>query len=363
MLTRKLRNPLLLSRAIILGVVAFDFFGPTGAQYWNLGTPVLNGLARWDSGYYLDIAMKGYYMQSFYAFRPLFPAIMAALSSLFIWVPGFETNLVTAGFLWNIIATLVAGRYFVKLAESLVGREAAKRSLLILAVYPSSVFLAAIYPDATSLLLVVGTIYLLETRSYLYAGILGFLEGLTTPVGFLIFVPFALKALSTHGVARRRLAESSLLPLASLPVFLGFSYFATGSFLTPIVSELQWNKTTVFNLLPNGFFAIAPNDASFVLNVITFGLAISFVAYELLKGERGDGPWVYQAWAGMLLLVFLLTGDIRSWARFAITLPPVIWAQGRYSVEHRHFGIGLAVVYGAMMVVGAFMFANWYPLL
>lgn len=302
-------------------------------------------------------------MQSFYVFRPLFPAIMAGLASLFIWVPGFETNLMVAGFLWNIIATFLAGRYFAKLTESMIGREAAKRSLLILAVYPSSFFLTAIYPVATSLLLVVCTIYFLEKQSYLYAGIFGFLEGLTTPEGFLIFVPFALKAFWNKGVARRRLARASMLPLASVPVFFWFSYFETGNLLNPIVSELQWDKTTIFNLLPNGFLTIVPNDASFVLNGIAFGLAVIFVAYELLKGERGDGPWVYQAWAGVLLLGFLLAGDIRSWARFAITLPPVIWAQGRYSVEHRRFGGGLTVAYGAMMVVGAFMFANWYPIL
>jgi len=45
-----------------------------------------------------------------------------------------------------------------------------------------------------------------------------------------------------------------------------------------------------------------------------------------------------------------------------ITLPPVVWAQARYSVEHRRIRIGLPVAYGAMMVAGIFMFANWYPI-
>ena len=87
-LSKWLTNPLLASRALVVFLVAtVTVFGNSTGSLPPIGDvnlPVLYGLARWDSGYYLGIATDGYAIfQHGYSFRPLFPlAIRAPLPGL-----------------------------------------------------------------------------------------------------------------------------------------------------------------------------------------------------------------------------------------------------------------------------------------
>lgn len=357
-----LRNPLLVSRIPVLLIAAFAFFGPTGTEYWNVGVPVLNGLARWDSAFYLDIGAGGYNRAAVYVFRPLYPLILAALSPLLSWMYRFPAEAVV-GFFWNIVAMLLAGYYLKKLTSLVMGPDVARTSLMLLAAYPSSFFLSAIYPQATELLFVVTTFYFLERRAHLYAGLCGFLAGLTTPEGFLVFLPLLLKGFSEHGKDRLKFFTASVVAFASLPVFLAFSYFSTGSPFTPLSAELLWEKSTLFSLIPDKFFSSLPNSASFVVNAITMVLAVAFLAAALNRTGRTGPLLPYYIWASVLIVGFLFVGDVRSWARFTIVLVPLFWSQARYSLAHRTFSKALFVSYASMMVVGAFLFSNWYPML
>src|SRR5437667_10416205 len=103
-----LTNPIVASRAIVLFLVATAtmFGNSTGVlpPIPDVNLPILYGLARWDSSYYLGIATGGYAVfQHGLSFRPLFPLIMRILYPLFPFVD-VKSAEVLAGFSWNLVA-------------------------------------------------------------------------------------------------------------------------------------------------------------------------------------------------------------------------------------------------------------------
>src|SRR2546422_10699785 len=142
--SRWLTNPLVASRALILFLVAtVTVFGNRTGPLPPIGDvnlPVLYGLARWDSGYYLGIAADGYTVfQHGYSFRPLFPLAIRALYPAFPWLDVRSAE-VLAGFLWNLVAVGIAAFYLERLTQQLLGPAIASSTLLLLAVYPATFF-------------------------------------------------------------------------------------------------------------------------------------------------------------------------------------------------------------------------------
>src|SRR5712692_2675530 len=155
---RILTNPLVASRSIVL----FLFVVVTAFGYTNrpppepdVSLPFMYGLARWDSLYYMRTAIDGFSADpsnALYAFRPIFPLILRLLYPVFSWLEVGSAE-VLAGTLWNLFAIAMAAVYLERLTGLLLGPRIARRALLLLAVYPSTLFFTAIYPEATCILL------------------------------------------------------------------------------------------------------------------------------------------------------------------------------------------------------------------
>src|SRR5207245_6073832 len=100
-------KPLLASRPIVLFLVATGtLFGLSVGNTMtvpDVNLPILYGLARWDSGYYLGIATGGYgIFQHAYSFRPLFPLVLRTLYPAFFWLDVRSAE-VAAGFLSPLV--------------------------------------------------------------------------------------------------------------------------------------------------------------------------------------------------------------------------------------------------------------------
>src|SRR5439155_17934923 len=129
-------NPLVASRVVVLFLVATAtmFGNSTGVlpPIPDVNLPVLYGLARWDSSYYLGIATGGYgIFQHGYSFRPLFPLIIRTLYPIFFWLDVRSAEVV-AGFLWNLVALGIAAVYLERLTKLLLGPTIASRTLFLL---------------------------------------------------------------------------------------------------------------------------------------------------------------------------------------------------------------------------------------
>lgn len=146
--------------------------------------------ARWDSVWFLRIAEHGYgsLEGAAAAFYPLYPATVGVLGRVLLG------HYVLAGIVISLAATLAAFVLLHDLAETKLGAEGARRTVLYLALFPMALFLQAVYSEALFLLLSVGAFVLAERRRFLPAGLAAGLALLTRPVGVALLPALALIA-------------------------------------------------------------------------------------------------------------------------------------------------------------------------
>ena len=161
--------------------------------------------AAWDSGWYFDIAQRGYYWsssgQSSIAFFPLYPMLMRALAWPFgggdraLWIAGIALS-----YACLFLGLAVLHRLTAKMSGD---RETARRTLLYIAVFPFAYFFTQVYTESLFLLTSVSAVAAAVASRWGWAGFFGALAALTRPNGILIALPLGLLALA----GRPRLAE------------------------------------------------------------------------------------------------------------------------------------------------------------
>ena len=111
--------------------------------------------AAWDSGWYFDIARRGYYWspsgQSSIAFFPLYPLLMRALAWPF---GGGDRALWIAGIALSYACLFLGLAVLHRLTGATFGgdREAARRTVLYVAVFPFAYFFTQVYTESLFLL-------------------------------------------------------------------------------------------------------------------------------------------------------------------------------------------------------------------
>jgi Mannosyltransferase (PIG-V) len=173
--------------------------------------------ARWDSVWFLRIAEHGYgsLEGTAAAFYPLYPAAVGIVGRAFLG------HYVLAGIAVSLAASLAAFVLLHDLAETKLGAEGARRTVLYLAVFPMTLFLQAVYSEALFLLLTVAAFLLAERRRFAPAGVVAGLALLTRPVGFALLPALALIAWRSPD-RRRALANLAVAPLlfCAYPLYL-----------------------------------------------------------------------------------------------------------------------------------------------
>ncbi len=204
-------------------LLAFAWFEPNRhplADRWDVAANhdlgwALDLWARWDSGWYLRIAETGYGAEGTTAFFPLYPALVGGFGRV------LGGHYVLAGVVISLAACLAAFALLYRLAESHVGAEGARRAVLLLALFPFSLFLQAVYPESLFLALSLATFLLAERGRWPAAGVVAGLALLTRPAGLALLPALAL--LAWRSPARpRAFASLALAPalFATFPVFL-----------------------------------------------------------------------------------------------------------------------------------------------
>ena len=172
---------------------------------------VLSYWAHWDGRWFAHIAASGYDTDTATAFFPLYPVLLRA---------GIETGLGVAlvGVAVSTLATLAALYFVFELGRAWYGEREALAAIVILAFFPTSFYLNAVYSDALFLALSAGCVWALQVRrQLLLAGAFAFFAALTRNIGGLLILPLAYEWLRN----RREFGWVGLAALAA-PV-LGFS--------------------------------------------------------------------------------------------------------------------------------------------
>jgi len=151
---------------------------------WGYGLDVW---ARWDSVFFVRIARHGYDATSA-AFYPLYPGLVAGLGRV------FGGQYVLAGVVISLASCAAAFALLYRLAEEKLGAAGGYRAVLYLAVFPTAVFLGAVYSESLYLLLAVAAFVLAERRAFLAAGVVCGLAILTRATGVALLPALAVIA-------------------------------------------------------------------------------------------------------------------------------------------------------------------------
>jgi mannosyltransferase PIG-V len=185
-----------------LAVVTIGFAKPPGLVLSS--DPMTNLPARFDAGWYGDLALDGYDRGANFgsqrntAFFPALPLLMRPVGAAFgAYAAGVPRERAMARMLWAGVAISMAGfvmavYYLVRLGSDLIGAERAVGAALLFATYPFAVFYSAPYTESLYAASAVGAVFHFRRTELPLAALWGAVAGLSRPNGCLLSVPLAL---------------------------------------------------------------------------------------------------------------------------------------------------------------------------
>jgi Mannosyltransferase (PIG-V) len=194
--------------------------GGSIAPFHPVGTPLMRvddvgwGVdvwARWDSGYFLTIAQYGYAnpLQTT-AFFPAYPLLVRAVGSV---LGGHD---IVAGVVVSLVACLGAFVLLYELVRAKLGEDVARRATLYLALFPTALFLGAVYSESLYLFFSVAAFYAASRRRWFPAGVVTGLAILTRIAGVALLPALAILAWRAPDRRRAFAGLALSLPIAAV---------------------------------------------------------------------------------------------------------------------------------------------------
>jgi hypothetical protein len=154
--------------------------------FGSLGDALVAPAARWDAVWFLEIARSGYSEQNpnRAAFFPLYP--------LLVHVGGWLGSPLIAGMVISMACFVVALAALHRLTVIEIGPEAARWTVIALALFPGSLWFSAVYSESLFLMVSVGAVLCARQERWWAASALAGLGAATRSAGILLLVPLGL---------------------------------------------------------------------------------------------------------------------------------------------------------------------------
>jgi hypothetical protein len=365
---------------LVVGLLAVFAIGfPEGRAPFRVSAGEIGNLpARFDAGWYLQVATYGYeYLpnrfdrQQNLVFFPAFPVLMS-LASLLV-----ARQTLWAGTLLSMVAFAWAARYLYRLARDLMDADRAQAAVALACLYPFAIFYSAPYTESLFLLAMLGAWYHLRRDERWPAFAWGLLAGLTRPNGCLLSIPLALVVLAPlwRGGRLQRPAGgwaslTDRLVIAAAPgigmlIYSAFVYDKTGDPFMWIRLQVAWGRQNlgVVNFLAGevtsvgeqGVYQYVSRNVPDFLNILAAALvAVGFV--PILR-RFGVAP---AALLVLNLVPSLASGGWLSVGRAtAVLFPTFLWLADVIPARQRTVWF---VVFAGLQAFAAVLFFTWRPL-
>jgi hypothetical protein len=339
-------------------------------ELWNLP-------GRFDAGWYLGIARRGYRWddrlvgrQQNVAFFPAFPLAMRvagdvvtlparALDDPTLFGNG-DTRVLWGGVLLSIGCFAWAAVLLHTLTELRLPNSGG-RVVALLATYPFALYFSAPYSEGMFLLSVVAAFLAMERKHPLQSACWSFLAGLTRSSGWALSVGLALLVLRDAELRQKRLAwTAALAPLLGTMAFSLYLWRLTGHPLAWIEVQRAWGHQLVLTgFVTHRFEAIAQNGLSgyvaanpvdpFTVLAVLFTVAGAWVATRRLGAAYGAYT--------LASLAPALAIDAGSLGRFTSVLFPAFMAVGSALSTRQVYGV--ATVFLMLQLWLAARFFTW----
>jgi hypothetical protein len=361
--------PLFLAVRVALSILAVVTVGTVqppssaGAGVEVPATPgwhnAVDGLDRWDAGWFERISRFGYEQQdASAAFFPGFPLAIRATSAITrIGAFGSASIVADLAFVGAMIAL-----YLLTAREFSVGM--AQRTVLLLTLFPASFFFFAPYSESLFLLWSVLAFSCARRGRWWLAGGAGILSALTRSVGVLLVPALVYEAIKRPEGGRGKAVIASLSPLLAPVLYSAYWWGRAGDALRPLHAQDAWYRTltipivTLGNALWLGVTGITDARGIYwTADLILVALLLVPLAWRWRIIP--NSYLIYVVATIVLVLSYPLPErPLLSVPRFLIVLFPIFWSLASLIAERRRLAIVIgvsAVGYAALAVA----FMNW----
>jgi hypothetical protein len=391
-----LSSRILVVAVFVLCSVFFTVSSQQPAAHLNNPLPLVHLFDRYDSGYYISIAINGYpkgYPDINYwigrnfsfselnpvlampdwAFFPLYPAAMKVVSLPFLlFFVNTEINIQNAvefaGFVISNVAFFVSVYFFFKLTNKIfISTRIALVASAFYSFWGGAVFYSAVYSEALFMALALGAFYYLEEDKLPTAVLLGFLASFTRSNGFLICIPFLIYAIQSIKNKSKtiKLLTCSALVASSFLIFQFIGYMVAGGVfpITVIAHDLNF---VIYPLLSTQLISLF-NSSLKTLTFYVIGLALIFLpaAYfiryfnfrsfknNLIQDSKKLKYWAFYA---SMIFVIVFQSNVFSVVRYAVPMLPIYWVSAIIYIKNRSIGIAIFAIMTGLLVIGSYMF-------
>jgi Gpi18-like mannosyltransferase len=323
---------------------------------------ILNVFSRWDGNWYISIMTQGYQYrpgeESNLAFAPLYPLLSRLAAAPFSGAGRLPQ--VVGGLLVSNLALLVGLAYLSALIRLDYEASTATRAAWYLCVFPTTLFLSAIYTESLFMALATAAFYYGRRGQWWVAGAVGGLVALTRVYGVAIFVPLAWEYWASRD-RRERAVSPTVLALGLIPVgfalWLGYMQVAFGDPLIFLRVQSAWGRATMwpwetFQRVFSLPWSLHGGNSMLDLGFSLFYLLLIPISWRVLRPG-------YALFMSLFLAILLSSGFLASVSRYGMTLFPLfilLALAGRRDTFDRAYLIIAAGLASLFMI----QFAQWY---
>jgi Gpi18-like mannosyltransferase len=328
--------------------------------------------ARFDAGWYLGIARRGYvwseekiHRPQNVAFFPLYPMLMrvggeivtipAKIANAPEMLGGGDARVIWGGVLVSLICFTIALGRVQDLAQFITGDgQAARATVLLQAVYPFGIFFGQAYSEALFLLAAVSMTLAWKQQRLGSALGWGLAAGLTRSNGWTLSLAFLLDlVVSRSSSSRGRQIAAALAPLAGAALFTLYVWQLTGHPLAWVQAQEAWSgqfrpfafiTSRVDLIAMTGIWGYVTGE---VVDVVTVLSVLASLAAAILLTLRRE--WLLAA----IVVVYLAPAivlNMTALGRMTSVLFPVFIAVAPL----------LKTRWLLYVVAGAFVICQWY---
>jgi Mannosyltransferase (PIG-V) len=354
----------------LLGVLAVSTIaareGPPAVAGWPIAPAepgwhaAVTAAERQDAAWFLAIATRGYDpSDGSAAFFPLYPTAIAVLDRFPGVGPLGAALLVSNACMAGALVMLHA----LSRLEGMT-REAARSTVMFVALFPTAFFLLAPYSESLFLLLAISAFWFARRDRWWLAALTGALAAATRSVGIVLVLALAVEAVHRSREDRRplipRLAAACAIGLGPL-LYLAWWWTRSGDALEPWSAQRNWQRELT---VPVRTLVDAATDAWRLGGYwLLDALVVAVVIVAVIAGLRWLRPG-YSTYALAGLLVPLTYAwpvrPLLSMPRFVLVLFPAFWVIAR-AVERERLPRALVVATfaGGYALLGA-LFVTWW---
>lgn len=300
-----------------------------------LANPYLWSWSNFDGEHYLSIAQKGYLPLQYYFF-PFYPLLIHFLGGT-----------VLSAILISNLSFFIALIGFYKLVMLDFSKHIARLSVVLLLLFPTSFYFAAVYTESLFLALVVWFFYFLRSKKWLLAGILGSLASATRLIG--AFLGFPIGLLGYMLFLQKTIGDS-------LAFLHNLSVFGTQRSETLVILPQVFYRYFV-KIIPNINYSHFSASLPIILETL---VAILFLILILVSYKKIN----FHYWTYMTLgyLTPTLSGSFSSLPRYVLVLFPgfilMAIAFNKFSPLYKNLVFGLLLI--ALIIFTSFFVRGYW---